>query len=264
MLAMLASRRDAAATLTVRHGDSTGEPVAGSSRWWAGPWPVCHIRTVTLEVARPPSRMAMQGAVGAEVGPVVVGDEDRPATVGRRARDGDVASERHEHATPPDPSVAAAAARSAARPLAVAPRSRSTPPGSRTVPAARSRCTSCQPGNGDRWTRRGRAGRPPRRSRGRSRAPGRGAPGGVDSASGEAAARRAASRAVNSSGEMATGRPPERLRDRSSESRGSGCTCGRRRRGRGPRRRWPRPGRWGRRRPRGRWCRAPASMRRCS
>src|SRR5581483_8066009 len=51
VLAMLASRHEAAHTLTVRHTLSTESPVEGSIRWWATPESVRHRRTATLEVA---------------------------------------------------------------------------------------------------------------------------------------------------------------------------------------------------------------------
>src|SRR5579871_3832859 len=54
VLAVLASAQVAAATLTVRQGDSTGAPVAGSMRWCILCRPVSQVRTVVLEVARPP------------------------------------------------------------------------------------------------------------------------------------------------------------------------------------------------------------------
>ena len=54
VLAMLASVQVAAATLTVRQRELAGSPVRGSMMWcWRRP-PASQVRTVVLEVARPP------------------------------------------------------------------------------------------------------------------------------------------------------------------------------------------------------------------
>ncbi len=55
VLAMFASRQDAAVTLTVRHTTAAGRPVPGSSDVMGIVAPaVCQRRTVVLEVASPP------------------------------------------------------------------------------------------------------------------------------------------------------------------------------------------------------------------
>ena len=96
--AVLASTHVAATTDAVRHGDSTGAPVRGSMRWWRARSPRRQRRTVVLEVAIAPVRIATTSprSVGRRL--AVLGDEDPPAAVGRRARDGDVAAERDEDA----------------------------------------------------------------------------------------------------------------------------------------------------------------------
>ena len=95
MLAVFASTQVAAVTLTVRHGERAGRPVRGSMMWCASE---PQRRTLVLDVARPPERRvsACPGACGGAS--MVVGDPDRPAGGGRRARDGDVAAEVDEHA----------------------------------------------------------------------------------------------------------------------------------------------------------------------
>src|SRR5438309_9899978 len=57
--AMLASTQEAAATLAVRHGPSTGMPVDGSMMWWRTTPPLVQRRTVMLDVAMPPDSMVM-------------------------------------------------------------------------------------------------------------------------------------------------------------------------------------------------------------
>ena len=85
---------------------------------------------------------------------VVVGDEDRPAAGGRRPRDGDVAAE-FTRTEEPVARQAVAAARSAASAFAVAPRSISTPAGTRTREAFRSSSTRRQPAAGTSSIRAG-------------------------------------------------------------------------------------------------------------
>src|SRR6202795_3834016 len=59
--AAFAAAHDGAATVAVRHTGRAGAPVAGSTTWWRVSAPRVHRRTVVLDVARPPDRMATTG-----------------------------------------------------------------------------------------------------------------------------------------------------------------------------------------------------------
>ena len=98
VLAALASTHEPAATVTVRQGVSAGRAVRGSTMWWSSPPEVVQRRTCVPELASPPAddRNGRTGPV--ERRGVVVGDPHRPAAVGGRTRDGDVAAEGDEHA----------------------------------------------------------------------------------------------------------------------------------------------------------------------
>jgi hypothetical protein len=108
--------------------------------------PCSHVRTAVPELARPPSRMATTTRVSR--GAVVIRGRSRwpippEAVTGQR----DVAAQVHQD---PDPVAAAIreAARSAARALAVAPRSSRTPKGTRKRCRTGSNSTHSQPGAG--------------------------------------------------------------------------------------------------------------------
>jgi len=58
VLATLASRHDAAATVAVRQQEDAGRPVRGSMRWCSVVLPARQRRTEVEDVARPPSRIA--------------------------------------------------------------------------------------------------------------------------------------------------------------------------------------------------------------
>ena len=94
--AALASTHVAAATLTVRQYSGAGAPVAGSTMWWTSTRPAFHRRTVVLEVARPPARIATICPPLSRLwsSPTWMGQPS-----GRRAADGDVASEADEDVT---------------------------------------------------------------------------------------------------------------------------------------------------------------------
>jgi hypothetical protein len=64
---MLASAQSPAATLTVRQGECTGSPLAGSMMWCIVRAPRLQRRTVVLELASPPEPIAIRwpGAEGA-------------------------------------------------------------------------------------------------------------------------------------------------------------------------------------------------------
>ena len=145
--AALASAQVAAATLTVCHGPSAGSPVRGSTMW-CSTWPARrHWRQVIDEVATAPrdSRTRWGREEPAGPGPSVT-------TIGQPSRGGVPAvamSPPRLTSTPPvfrHAASAARAARSDPRPLAVAPRSRRTPAGSRS--SGPSSLTACQPGAG--------------------------------------------------------------------------------------------------------------------
>src|ERR1700694_3417280 len=119
---MLASTQVAATTLTLRQQLSAGRPVAGSMMWWRTTPPRVQRRTVVLEVAIPPEEMLIASSlssIGAALSSLVWIDHPwagaSPATA---------ISPPRLTSTPP-PSIArqaAAAARSEASALAVAPR----------------------------------------------------------------------------------------------------------------------------------------------
>jgi len=56
--AVFASTHEAAQTLTVRQTSTAGTPLRGSTMWWTSPAAVRQRRTVVLDVARPPERIA--------------------------------------------------------------------------------------------------------------------------------------------------------------------------------------------------------------
>ena len=85
---------------------------------------------------------------------MVVGDAHRPPLLRRVARHCHVAAKVHEHARLRISAAAPAAARSAARAFAVAPRSSSTPRGTRTAPRRSSTSIDRQPGVATTVTRR--------------------------------------------------------------------------------------------------------------
>src|SRR6202043_508129 len=62
--AILASTHVPATTLTVRQGPAAGSPVAGSMMWCNSIPPRRQRRTVVLEVATPPARMAIVSPSG--------------------------------------------------------------------------------------------------------------------------------------------------------------------------------------------------------
>ena len=144
VLATFASTHVFAATVTVRHGDSAGRPVRGSTRWWSSVAPLRQRRTVVDDVASPPHLIATvrPGASGgAAWSSTIRTGHPSAGVVPATAMSPPIPTR-----APPATAAAAVAARSHARALAVAPRSSSTPAGTRTVAATSSSSTVCQPG----------------------------------------------------------------------------------------------------------------------
>ena len=212
VLAMLASRHEPAATLTVRQHDRR-RPAGGRVDQVMG-----IVRSRSASAARSCSRWpgrrccSVIHCPGASTaGAMVVGDPHAPAVGGRRAGDGDVAAEADEHAAARPPRWARSRGAVGGQRLGgraeVEADAASEPdrPGARGRPdrppaGDRANATPSAP---RRRPRRGRA--PPRRSRGRSRARSAPAPTvGSTSPSVSRAARSASSTASSSSGLTAT------------------------------------------------------------
>ena len=137
--------QDPAATDTVRQGLSTGLPVAGSTRWWAGRPSRVQWRRPTPDVARPP--LSMETVVsGTESTQTSAIPTQKPPAGACPATAMSPPSETRT----PQPSLTAIsqAARSAAQALAVAPRSSSVPGAMVSVEPTVSRMTDRQPGTG--------------------------------------------------------------------------------------------------------------------
>ena len=81
---MLASTQVAAATLTVRHGAAAGAPVRGIDDVMGVAAP--QRRTVVLDVASPPERIAIVCPGASRRGAMVLGDAHDPAAARRAAR----------------------------------------------------------------------------------------------------------------------------------------------------------------------------------
>ena len=147
VLAVFASVQLPAATLTVRQQDLAGSPVAGSMMWCTGLPLARQVRTVVLDVASPPELIVTvwPGApAGAAWSSVTFTCQPPAGAVPPTA------TSPPRLTSTPQPVLAAicAAHWSAARALAVAPRSSWVPGSSQARPAARSRCTLRQPGTG--------------------------------------------------------------------------------------------------------------------
>src|SRR5450631_2267688 len=147
VLAMLASRAEPAAIETVRKSLSAGRPVRGSRMWCIRSPPRCHLRALVLDVARPPSRMAMTTAgprAGVNGSPVTSWTRiDQPP--GGTSPATAMSPPRLTRAPQPSTRAIPSADRSAAQALAVAPRSTRTPAGtvSRLVASSRWICRHC-------------------------------------------------------------------------------------------------------------------------
>ena len=100
VLAVLASTHDAAATVTVRHGEAAGLPVRGSTMWCSSPPAVAQRRTVVPELASPPDMIETAGPGASSGAAWSSAMPDRPASRRRLSGDRDVAAEAHEHAGP--------------------------------------------------------------------------------------------------------------------------------------------------------------------
>ena len=133
--AICASRQDAAATETVRQGVSAGSPVTGSTMWCSPTPPRRQRRTEVEDVASPPVRIRTAGRSGSAAAASSASRTVQPPGGPPPA----TATSPPSETSTPQPAAAAAsrAARSAAYALAVAPRSSTTPAGTRTVPACR-------------------------------------------------------------------------------------------------------------------------------
>src|SRR6266852_4559957 len=164
--AMFASTHEAATTLAVRQRPATGRPVDGSMMWWRTTPPRVHRRTVVLEVAIPPDWMVMvssSSSMGALLSSLIC--TAHPSGGGSPAT---AMSPPRLTSTPPAPTAlyAAAAPRSTASALAVAPRSISTLGGIHTVLAASSNWIAFHPGT---WLTDRRIGGPSARIEAKSR-----------------------------------------------------------------------------------------------
>ena len=128
--AVLASTQEAAATDTVRHGESTGRPVEGSTRWWTRFRPNIQCLRPIPELARPPEATVTlttaSSASQTSAIPMAKPSAGAPNTATSPPR---------ERRTPhPNFVRMDHAAWSAAQAFAVDPRSMTTPTGAATVP----------------------------------------------------------------------------------------------------------------------------------
>ena len=168
--AALAVSQVSATTVAVRHVTRAEPPERGSTMWWTEtPSAERHLRTVVDEVATAPWAMAITSASRASSGSIALSSTTVMRQPPSGARPAVAMSPPRLTRTPasgPTAPRAASAARSAARPLPVDPRSSSTSMGMRSVRAATSRSTVDQPGTVPvRRVRKGRS----MRSRSRSK-----------------------------------------------------------------------------------------------
>ncbi len=136
---MFAATQVAAATVTVRQHELAGSPVLGAMMWCTVVPPRRQDRPSTLEVARPPSLISTVCLM--RTLSVVVSKRASSATPTSQPPSGAgpatlMSPPRLTRAPASVAAAIAAAARSAANAFAVAPRSRSTPSGTVTVPPA--------------------------------------------------------------------------------------------------------------------------------
>ena len=129
VLAVFASVQVPAATLTVRQHERAGWPVAGSTMWCIRRPSRDQVRTVVLEVARPPEMIATvwPGASGPAAWSSVTRTRQPPAGAGPATA---MSPPRLTRTPQPSCRAISSAQRSAARALAVAPRSSCAPPAS--------------------------------------------------------------------------------------------------------------------------------------
>ena len=147
VLAVFAATQVDAATVTVRQVSAAGRPVRGSTMWWRSPPAARQRRTAVLDVASPPSRIETTGP-GAS-GPARWSSAIRTVQPPPGEAPATARSPPRETRTPaPVASWTRRAQRSAAKALAVEPRSSSTPGGMRTRPRVRSTVTRRQPAAG--------------------------------------------------------------------------------------------------------------------
>ena len=262
VLATFASTHERAATVTVRQGVIGGKPDAGS-RGDALAAVGRPAADGVLDVARPPRASATRGPGPSRGDGVVVGDRDAPAARGRRLRPR--CRRRARRGLRRRWLRDRRAARSAAKAFAVAPRSSSTPSGTRSGCVPR-RASTVRHSSGSvrSWLERPAAARGDERERpvvpalrscapsvGSTRPPCRGC--GVER---DLAAPR------SKSGATATSRPAAAVESDELASRGgSGCTRGRSRRAPPRAVARARRGERRRRRPRPRSCREPGTRR---
>ena len=146
--AVFASAQVEAATDTVRHTGAAGRAVRGSRMWCSTSPPRRQRRAVVDDVASPPSRIVTTwlGPPGGSPGSAVLSCTRmrQPSPGGSPA----TAVSPPRLTSTPQPSSAAirAAARSAAQPFTVAPRSSWTPAGTVSSPATGSTRTDRHPG----------------------------------------------------------------------------------------------------------------------